>query len=61
MMEAAELEAIQRGCKSSFLDTFSFQARDFYIKLGYEEVFVLDEYPLTSKRHYFVKKLKCTD
>lgn len=60
-MEAAELEAMQRGCKKSFLDTFSFQAKDFYIKLGYEEVFALDEYPLPSKRHYFVKKLKCND
>ncbi|MCM1992145.1 GNAT family N-acetyltransferase [Oceanirhabdus seepicola] len=53
----AESEAIKRGCKYSFLDTFSFQARDFYVKLGYKEVFTLEEYPLTSKRHYFVKQL----
>ncbi|PAB60263.1 GNAT family N-acetyltransferase [Anaeromicrobium sediminis] len=57
LLKDVEEEAIKRGCKYSFLDTFSFQARDFYIKLGYEEVFTLEEYPLTSKRHYFVKEL----
>ena len=57
LLKDVESEAIKRGCKYSFLDTFSFQARDFYIKLGYKEVFILEEYPLTSKRHYFVKQL----
>lgn len=53
----AEKEAIIRGCKYAFLDTFSFQAKDFYIKLGYKEVFTLENYPLVGKRHYFVKQL----
>jgi GNAT superfamily N-acetyltransferase len=57
LLKDAEVEAIKRGCKYSFLNTFSFQARDFYIKIGYKEVFTLEEYPLTSKRHYFVKQL----
>jgi len=57
LLKDVEEEAIKRGCKYSFLDTFSFQARDFYIKLGYKEVFTLEKYPLTSKRHYFVKQL----
>ncbi|SCY61366.1 GNAT family N-acetyltransferase [Alkaliphilus peptidifermentans] len=57
LLQDVEEEAIKRGCKYSFLDTFSFQARDFYIKSGYKEVLTLDEYPLTSKRHYFVKQL----
>ena len=57
LLKDAEVEAIKRGCKYSFVDTFSFQAKNFYIKSGYKEVFTLDEYPLTSKRHYFVKQL----
>lgn len=64
LLKDVEAEAIKRGCQYSFLNSFSFQARDFYIKLGYKEVFTLEEYPLTSKRHYFVKQLtenKVTD
>ncbi|WP_088225567.1 GNAT family N-acetyltransferase [Desulfosporosinus sp. FKB] len=57
LLKDAEEEAIKRGCKYSFVDTFSFQAKNFYIKSGYQEVFTLEEYPLTSKRHYFVKQL----
>ena len=57
LLADAESEAIKRGCKYSFVDTFGFQAKDFYLKSGYEEVFALEEYPLTGKRHYFVKQL----
>lgn len=57
LVKDVEVEAIKRGCKYSFINTFSFQAKDFYEKLGYKEVFTLEEYPLTSKRHYFVKQL----
>jgi len=53
----AETEAIKRGCRYSFLDTFGFQARDFYMKAGYKEVFTLEEYPIFGKRHYMVKQL----
>ncbi len=53
----AESIAKERGCRYVFLNTFSFQAKGFYLKLGYKEVFCLEEYPLTGKRHYFVKKL----
>ncbi len=53
----AESIAKERGCKYVFLNTFSFQAKEFYFKLEYQEVFSLEDYPLTGKRHYFVKKL----
>ncbi|MBO6153925.1 MAG: GNAT family N-acetyltransferase [Lachnospiraceae bacterium] len=54
---AAENEAIMRGCKYSFVDTFSFQAPEFYSKLGYKEVFSLQEYPYTGARYYYTKEL----
>jgi GNAT superfamily N-acetyltransferase len=57
LLEAAEAEAKQRGCKYAFVDTFSFQAPTFYKKHGYREVFTLEEYPYTGKRYYYTKKL----
>ena len=57
LLNQAEDTARERGCKFVFLDTFSFQAPDFYKKHGYEEVFHLENYPLTGKRHYFTKNL----
>jgi len=57
LIVAAENEAIMRGCKYSFVDTFSFQAPGFYSKLGYKEVFSLQEYPYTGARYYYTKEL----
>ncbi|BCZ46560.1 N-acetyltransferase [Clostridium gelidum] len=57
IISKAELIAKERGCKYVFLNTFSFQAKGFYLKLGYQEVFSLKAYPLTGERHYFIKKL----
>lgn len=57
LMMKAEKIAMNRGCKYAFLNTFSFQAPDFYIKLGYQEEFVLNHYPLTGKRYYYTKTL----
>ena len=57
IIERAELLAKQRGCKYAFVNTFHFQAPGFYEKLGYKEVFVLNNYPSTGKRHYYMKEL----
>lgn len=58
LLLAAEEEAKNRGCKYVFLNTFSFQAPDFYKKHGYKEVFALENYPINGKRHYLIKNLK---
>lgn len=57
ILSQGENIAKERGCKYSFLDTFSFQAPEFYKKHGYKEVFVLENYPVVGKRHYFTKTL----
>ena len=57
ILKQAKKTAIERGCKYAFLDTFSFQAPEFYQKYGYKEVFTLEDYPITGKRHYFTKAL----
>lgn len=58
LLEAAEAEAIKRGCKYAFVDTFSFQAPAFYVKHGYHQVFALEEYPYTGQRYYYTKELE---
>ncbi|SEW43826.1 GNAT family N-acetyltransferase [[Clostridium] fimetarium] len=57
ILKQAEETAKERGCKYVFLDTFSFQAPMFYKKHGYQEVFALEEYPVTGKRYYFTKNI----
>jgi ribosomal protein S18 acetylase RimI-like enzyme len=59
LMAQAEARAVERGCHSAWLDTFSFQARGFYEKLGYEEFGTLD-YPPIHKRHFMKKLLVAT-
>jgi GNAT superfamily N-acetyltransferase len=55
LMSAAEREGAARGCHVAMVDTHSFQAPEFYKKLGYEEIGVLDGYPIHHKK-YFLKK-----
>lgn len=57
ILRKAEETAMERGCKYVFLDTFSFQAPEFYKKYGYKEGFSLEEYPVKGKRYYFTKTL----
>ena len=55
IMLQAEKEALARGCHSAWLDTFEFQARAFYEKIGYECFGELNNYPFGFSR-YFMKK-----
>ena len=57
LMTEAEAEAIRRGCRAAVLDTFSFQARGFYEKLGYSVFGTLDDYPPGHSRFYLTKRL----
>jgi ribosomal protein S18 acetylase RimI-like enzyme len=57
LVGAMEAEAVKRGCRGAYLDTFSYQARPFYEKLGYEVFGTLDDYPAGHQRFYMRKRL----
>ena len=56
LMQAAERYARQRGAHHAYLETFSFQARPFYEKLGYEVFGQLDDFP-PGHTKYFLRKV----
>lgn len=57
LMAAAEKEARKRGAKMIWLDTFSYQAKPFYEKLGYKTFGTL-KYPREGlSRAFMAKKL----
>lgn len=55
LMRAAEREAQARGCHGVWLDTFEFQARGFYERLGYTCFGELSDYPVGFSR-FFMRK-----
>jgi len=57
LLELAEDEGRKRGAKNAFLDTFSFQAPEFYKKYGYEVFGTLPDFPPGHTRYYMKKKL----
>jgi GNAT superfamily N-acetyltransferase len=60
LMKLAEQEARIRGCEHAYLDTFDFQARGFYEKLGYELFGQLEDYP-PGHTKYFLQKRRLVD
>lgn len=57
LLQAIENEAIKNGCTSVYLDTFSFQAPEFYKKLGYTIFGELDNFPDGYSRIFLRKEL----
>ena len=57
LLSAAEDVGRKRGATHAYLDTFSFQAPEFYKKQGYEVFGKLEEFPPGHQRYYFVKQL----
>lgn len=55
LLSEVEETAKEKGCHLIHLDTFDFQAKDFYLKYGYEIFGVLDDCPQEHSR-YFMKK-----
>jgi len=57
LVQHAETEAVERGCTYAWLDTFEFQSRGFYEKLGYKCFAELAEYPSGYSRFFMKKRL----
>ena len=55
LMRRAEAEAQTRGCRQMWLDTYAFQARGFYERLGFE-VFGQIDGPAPMFPRYFMQK-----
>lgn len=58
LLKTAEDEAIKNGCRFSLVDTWSFQAKEFYLKNGYEEIGELKNYWLGHSKIFLRKNLK---
>ena len=57
LMSRAETVARERGCVGLWLDTFEFQARPFYEKLGYSLFGQIEDFPRGSRRYFLHKRL----
>jgi len=57
LLEKIEEIGRQRGCTRAHLDTFSYQARPFYERHGYQLFATLDDYPEGHRRFYMRKAL----
>ena len=58
LLRMAENEAIARGCIGAWLDTFEFQARGFYEKMGYSCFGEIQDYPPGFSRFFMKKPLQ---
>ena len=57
LLSKVESEAKSMGASLSHLDTFDWQAKDFYLKKGYEVFGILEGCPKGHKRYYMKKTL----
>lgn len=58
LLRTAENEAIKKGCIFSRVDTWSFQAEEFYLKCGYQRVGEIKNHWLSHSKIFFRKNLK---
>lgn len=57
LMQAAEEEGKKRGCTLAYTNTFTWQAPEFYKKLGYREYGKLENFPPGNALYYVCKDL----
>ncbi len=56
LLNKVEQKAKAKGAKLAHLYTFDFQAKDFYLKQGYDIFGVLENCPKTGHKCYYLKK-----
>ncbi len=57
LLSVVENEARNIGCHLAYLSTYDFQAKDFYLKNGYEIFGVLEDCPKDHRLYHLSKKL----
>ena len=57
IIQKLEETAAARGCTVSVVDTYSFQAPNFYHKMGYEVIAEIDGYPDDVKKFILRKEI----
>ena len=58
LLDAAEREAIKNGCVFSLVDTWDFQAEEFYLKNGYERLGEVKNYWHGHSKIFLRKRLQ---
>jgi GNAT superfamily N-acetyltransferase len=58
LMARAEAFARTHGCIGMWLDTFSFQARPFYERLGFRVFGTIDDHPVGGARYFMQKRFE---
>ncbi|MBB3112870.1 GNAT superfamily N-acetyltransferase [Paenibacillus phyllosphaerae] len=58
LLQEIERIAREKGCTMIKLNTFSFQAPEFYRKQGYEQIAVIHDAPTGSSHYYFKKAIR---
>ena len=58
LMERAERIARAHGCTGIWLDTYDFQARGFYERLGFDLFGTLDDHPAGRQRFFLRKRFQ---
>jgi ribosomal protein S18 acetylase RimI-like enzyme len=57
LMDEAQTIARANRCVGIWLDTFEFQARGFYEKLGFEIFGTLEDHPVGQRRYFLQKRI----
>lgn len=57
LMQEAEQMARAHGCVGIWLDTYAFQARGFYEKLGFTLFGTIEDHPVGQRRFFLQKRL----
>ena len=58
LLEGAEAEAVRRDCAHVFLATHSFQAPEFYERMGYARVCAVSDWPRGHSNIFYRKVLQ---